>query len=177
MQTVTAVSEVNARSASAVLGRVKTLPPPVEATPKERARFTLLEDLYPIQRKSYKKENRCLLPNPITIALKEAKDGEDLPPVLDGTVTVKLVDRDGRDLPPQKGHVLQSIEGGLVHALNKKKRARFSLKVLETSEGNLFRLMFSVSYRIKGGGNHEDIIFSDAFSVKSKKKKEPKDFP
>eukprot|EP01118_Nematostelium_gracile_P018867 TRINITY_DN8537_c0_g1_i1.p1 TRINITY_DN8537_c0_g1~~TRINITY_DN8537_c0_g1_i1.p1 ORF type:complete len:283 (+),score=41.45 TRINITY_DN8537_c0_g1_i1:121-969(+) len=65
-------------------------------------RFILVQQPNEIQRKSYKKENRCLLPNPLIICVKESGNGKKLPQILDGVVSLKLVNNDGSELPPHK---------------------------------------------------------------------------
>lgn len=134
-------------------------------------RFILVEQPNDIQRKSYKKENRCLLPNPLIICLKEPLEEkeEDSPLILDGMVSLKLVNNDGSDLPPHKQNALESIEGGLSHSLGDDHTTCFSVKVLQTSEGNLFRLVFNVTYRIQGQGEVEEQIVSRPFAVYSNK--------
>jgi hypothetical protein len=134
-------------------------------------RFILVEQPNDIQRKSYKKENRCLLPNPLIVCLKELTDDQkkDPPVVLDGVVSLKLVNNDGSELPPHKQNPLESIEGGLTHPLGDDHTTCFSVKVLQTSEGNLFRLIFNISYRLKGQGRVEEQIISRPFAVYSNK--------
>jgi len=135
----------------------------------------ILEQPNEIQRKSYKNENRCLLPNPITICQKEFipddKRGQ-LP--MDGTVTVSLVDQDGEDLPTTKANMLDSIERSTTQPLDENFTAQFSLKVLETSEGNMVRLLFTVNYRLKNLGQCQEKILSRPFVVYSNRKKHVK---
>jgi len=147
--------------------------PPLITTENQNTtnRFILIEQPNDIQRKSYKKENRCLLPNPLIICMKElTEDQKKEPPiVLDGVVSLKLVNNDGSELPPHKSNALESIEGGLTHPLGDDYTTCFSVKVLQTSEGNLFRLIFNVSYRLKGQGRMEEQIISRPFAVYSNK--------
>eukprot|EP00027_Filamoeba_sp_ATCC50430_P004686 CAMPEP_0168564424 /NCGR_PEP_ID=MMETSP0413-20121227/13242_1 /TAXON_ID=136452 /ORGANISM="Filamoeba nolandi, Strain NC-AS-23-1" /LENGTH=354 /DNA_ID=CAMNT_0008596103 /DNA_START=304 /DNA_END=1368 /DNA_ORIENTATION=+ len=148
------------------------------------SRFVLVEEPNQIQRKSYKNENRCLLPNPITICPRELKFGADLvgkpnsspfpkaKKIVEGTVSVKLVDRDGNELPENKAHILESIEGGLIQLLDDNGSANFSLKVLDTSEGDWWRLVFLISYREEGNSSFIcEKIYSRQFIVNSNKKK------
>jgi len=147
--------------------------PPLETTDNAATtnRFILVEQPNDIQRKSYKKENRCLLPNPLIVCRKELSEEEkkDPPVILDGVITLKLVNNDGSELPPHKQNALESIEGGLTHPLGDDQTTCFSVKVLQTSEGNLFRLVFHVSYRIRGQGRVEEHIVSRPFAVYSNK--------
>jgi len=103
--------------------------------------------------------------------MKELSEEEkkEPPMVLDGLVTLKLVNNDGSELPPHKQHALESIEGGLSHPLGDDHTTCFSVKVLQTSEGNLFRLIFNISYRLKGHGRIEEQIISRPFAVYSNK--------
>jgi len=94
---------------------------------------------------------------------------KESPVVLDGVVSLKLVNNDGTELPPHKSNALESIEGGLTHPLGDNHTTCFSVKVLQTSEGNLFRLIFNISYRLKGLGRVEEQIISRPFAVYSNK--------
>jgi hypothetical protein len=147
--------------------------PPLETTDNAttKNRFILVEQPNDIQRKSYKKENRCLLPNPLIICMRELKEEERLDPshIMDGVVSLQLVNNDGSELPPHKQNALESIEGGLTHPLGDDHTTCFSVKVLHTSEGNLFRLVFRVSYRLKTIGRIEETIVSRPFAVYSNK--------
>jgi len=147
--------------------------PPLETTDNTttKNRFILVEQPNDIQRKSYKKENRCLLPNPLIVCMRELKEEERLDPphIMDGVVSLKLVNNDGSELPPHKQNALESIEGGLTHPLGEDHTTCFSVKVLHTSEGNLFRLVFHVSYRLKTIGRVEETIVSRPFAVYSNK--------
>jgi len=98
------------------------------------------------------------------------RDGKADPTKLsDGFVTVKLVDSEGRELPAARSACLESIDGGLTHPLDEDSSTVFSLKILQTSQGQLFRLQFTISYRVKGGGTLEEKIFSEPFGVYSNK--------
>jgi len=137
--------------------------------------FMILEQPNEIQRKSYKNENRCLLPNPITICQKEflPEDKRGQVP-MDGVVTVTLVDQDGEELPPNKANMLDSIERSTTQPLDENHTAQFSLKVLETSEGNMVRLLFTINYRLKNLGQCQEKILSRPFVVYSNRKKHVK---
>jgi len=140
--------------------------------------FMLLEQPNEVQRKSYKNENRCLLPNPLTICQKEflPEDKRGQVPV-DGSVTVSLVDQDGEELGPNKAHMLDSIERSTTQPLDENLSAQFSLKIMETSEGNMVRLLFTVRYRLKSLGQCEEKILSRPFVVYSNRKKHVKVSP
>eukprot|EP01119_Soliformovum_irregulare_P006818 TRINITY_DN19241_c0_g1_i1.p1 TRINITY_DN19241_c0_g1~~TRINITY_DN19241_c0_g1_i1.p1 ORF type:complete len:336 (-),score=50.60 TRINITY_DN19241_c0_g1_i1:146-1153(-) len=134
--------------------------------------FTLLEQPNSIQRKSYRKENRCLLPNPLIICLGESRqDVHKRAPtqVLNGTVTLRLVNADGTELPSHKSNALESVEGGLTHNLDPDNTTCFSVKALQTSEGNLFRLIFDITYTLRTGKQVEETIISKSFAVYSNK--------
>lgn len=134
--------------------------------------FILLEQPNEIQRKSYKRENRCLLPNPFIICMRELTEEEKKSPpeiLKGGVVHLKLVNADGLELPPHKQNALESVDGGLVHYLDQDHTTCFSAKALETSEGVSFRLVFLVSYQLKGVGKVNEKIISRSFSVYSNK--------
>lgn len=132
--------------------------------------FALREQPSQTQRKSYKSENRCLLPNPLTIyATTKNVD------ILEGSASVQLVDGNGTPLPPHKSNLLESVEGTLVKPLEENLSASFSLKILNTSEGNLFRLLFEVTYTTADKGKLvEEKVLSNPFVVYSNQKKNVK---
>eukprot|EP01119_Soliformovum_irregulare_P024057 TRINITY_DN8546_c0_g1_i1.p1 TRINITY_DN8546_c0_g1~~TRINITY_DN8546_c0_g1_i1.p1 ORF type:complete len:469 (-),score=61.97 TRINITY_DN8546_c0_g1_i1:94-1404(-) len=136
------------------------------------ARFVLLEQPNEIQRKSYKNESRYLLPNPLAICLRSPNDKDTPFPIVGGTVTVKIVNRDGGEIPGQEG-ILESL-GGLSHPLDDEKAASFSLKVLTTSNGGSFRLLFLISY-MEQLALVEEKILSNPFIVCSNRKKQLKE--
>jgi len=152
-----------------------TAPTNIFTSQEGNGMFMILEQPNEIQRKSYKNENRCLLPNPITICQKEflPEDKRGQVPV-EGSVTVSLVDQDGEDLPTNKVNMLDSIERSTNQPLDENLTAQFSLKVLETSEGNTVRLMFMVNYRLKNLGQCQEKILSRPFVVYSNRKKHVK---
>eukprot|EP01114_Cavostelium_apophysatum_P010421 TRINITY_DN2409_c0_g1_i1.p1 TRINITY_DN2409_c0_g1~~TRINITY_DN2409_c0_g1_i1.p1 ORF type:complete len:401 (+),score=87.19 TRINITY_DN2409_c0_g1_i1:28-1203(+) len=132
-------------------------------------RFMLLEQPNEIQRKSYGKENRCILPNPLVICQKKALSSEP-ERILDGTVSVKLVDEDGYELSAQRQKLLESVIGGMTHTLDDGNSSSFSIKILHTSEGHLFRLLFTVNYRTFTDPRPiEEKIITRPFVVYSKK--------
>lgn len=136
--------------------------------PESGQRFHLLEQPNETQRKSYKNENRCILPNPLIICQRHPST--DQPMIVGGNVTVKLVDKDGNAFSnPAKANALESIDSGLTHSLNADHATYFSLKVMHTSDGQPFRLLFTVSYRVKGIGNVEERILTRPFAVYSNK--------
>jgi len=143
------------------------------------SRFVLMEQPSSRQRKSYKNENRYILPNPLTICAREQPPrGDPLPRVIEGTVTVKLIDKDGNELPPEKQTILESVDDkGLTQALAPGLTANFSLKVVETSDGNQFRLLFIVNYVAEGMGPLEEKIQSRPFLVFSNRTKNAKRTP
>lgn len=134
-------------------------------------RFKLREQPHETQRKSYKNENRCILPNPLMIITRDPHS--DIARVIIGNVTVRLVGGDGKELPTGKQESLSSSEG-LSHTLDEKSTASFSLKITDTSEGSTFRLLFIVSYTMDGIGQCEERILSNPFGVFSNRKKNPK---
>lgn len=140
----------------------------------ENNRFVLLEQPNEIQRKSYKNESRYLLPNPLTICLRSPMTNDNLPPIIDGTVSVKIINADGNDLPTNMQHILESL-GGLTRPLDEERSASFSLKVSATSINSMYRLLFTVNYRLKSTGSFTETILSTPFSVCSNRKKQLKE--
>eukprot|EP01114_Cavostelium_apophysatum_P013639 TRINITY_DN3345_c0_g1_i4.p1 TRINITY_DN3345_c0_g1~~TRINITY_DN3345_c0_g1_i4.p1 ORF type:complete len:490 (-),score=94.42 TRINITY_DN3345_c0_g1_i4:44-1513(-) len=135
-------------------------------------RFILQEQPNARQRKSYKNENRYLLPNPLTICARETAPDERLPMISDGKVTVSLVDVHGSELPNK--HAVLECPEGLVSSLDQSLKAKFSLKMTETSEGAMYRLLFVVQFRINGLGQCEEKVMSSPFQVTANIKKNTK---
>lgn len=78
----------------------------------------------------------------------------------------------GEELSPQKSNILECPEGGLTQPFDNSTKARFSLKVSDTSEGGMFRLLFVVTYRVEGlVGTCEEKILSSPFQVSANIKK------
>jgi hypothetical protein len=71
----------------------------------------------------------------------------------------------------EKENLLDCLDGGLEQSLDANHCASFALKVLETSEGHLFRLRFIIDYTIDDKEKVQEKIFSRAFSVYSNRKK------
>jgi len=141
----------------------------------EHNRFGLLEQPNEIQRKSYKNESRYLLPNPLTVCLRNNIGSESsIPTILDGSVNVRIINADGNELPSTMQNILESL-GGLTRPLDEERSASFSLKVSATSIGSMYRLLFTVTYRIKGSGSFTETILSNPFSVCSNRKKQLKE--
>lgn len=76
-------------------------------------RFSLHQEPNEIQRKSYKNENRCLLPNPLVVCLKD-RDSRRLPRIIEGNASVKLVSSEGTELPGNLDLQLQCNDGSLL---------------------------------------------------------------
>lgn len=115
--------------------RSKTTPMSIPTyNPNYTGRFILVEQPNIRQRKSYKNENRYILPNPLTICAKDDTN-EKLPRILDGDVTVSLVNAEGHELPLGKQNLLEAPEGGLRQQLDTNFSAHFSLKVNEIERG------------------------------------------
>jgi len=127
--------------------------------------FQLLHQPNEKQRKSYKNENRYILPNPLTVCLTR-QVGENLPDIKQGTVTVQLLYDTGEELEDDKKDILSGVK---TRALDVEKKAQFHLKVVETSERNKFRLQFTVRFFIDKIPYEEKII-SHCFRVTSNKK-------
>jgi hypothetical protein len=145
------------------------MPNPVilETQPATRTfkEFKLLNQPKEKQRKSYKKENRYLLPNPLTILYAGTS-----PEKLFGKVSVKLVSETGTELEDGKENMLDGI---LEKALDAEKKAQFSLKILGTSEGCKYCLQFNIRYYFLSNYPvaYQETILSNSFKVASNKKK------
>lgn len=155
--------------------------PAVEQIPEDYCedapnnRFQLLEQPSSRQRKSYKNENRYIVPNPLTICAKPHVTPSQ---ILRGVVTVKLVDKEGGTIASDRGNILESVDGSLSQPLyGPNLSTDFSLKVLQTSQGNMFRLLFVVNYVMEGIGTCEEKIFSRPFVVHSNRRKNSKEKP
>eukprot|EP01119_Soliformovum_irregulare_P012123 TRINITY_DN3131_c0_g1_i2.p1 TRINITY_DN3131_c0_g1~~TRINITY_DN3131_c0_g1_i2.p1 ORF type:complete len:351 (-),score=70.94 TRINITY_DN3131_c0_g1_i2:70-1122(-) len=138
--------------------------------------FLLVEQPLENQRKSYRSENRCILPNPLTISCREfiTDQADKRPLIADGQVSVKLVEIDGSDLATHKASIVGSVDSNLTQPLDENLTAQFSLKAVETSERQHVALMFTVNYRMKGLGNYEEKIISRPFVIHSNRKKSVK---
>ncbi len=81
------------------------------------------------------------------------------------------VNGDGTPLPPSKGTLLESVESTLTQPFGEDHTTFFSLKALQTSEGNKFRLLFKVAYAVEGNESQliEEKVITRAFSVYSNK--------
>jgi hypothetical protein len=147
---------------------------PASTTNNYSGRFILLEQPNVRQRKSYKNENRYVLPNPLSICAREEVPGEKAPRILEGMASVMLVGAEGQELPPSKASILESPEGGLVQPFDSNLSAHFSLKILDTSEGSMYRLLFTITFTLEGVGACEEKILSRPFQVYSNRKKQVK---
>ncbi|PRP84292.1 WD repeat, SAM and U-box domain-containing protein 1-like [Planoprotostelium fungivorum] len=138
--------------------------------------FVLGEQPSARQRKSYTNEHRPLNPNPLTI-MRRDRPGEPFPNITSGQVTVKLVNREGDTLLPSKRNILREdsddpngATGSITKQLDRTGHsATFSLLVMETSEGNMFRLHFTVEFCIDDV-KHEEIIMSRPFIVYARRR-------
>jgi len=140
----------------------------------EISRFALLDEPNPLQRKSYASENRCLLPNPLIVCLRKFSDQDAKPPSspISGFVNVKLVDGEGFDLPPNRASILENVGCGLTQQIDESSSSCFSLKIVDTSEGQTLRLLFTVNYKMRdstGTKDYEEKILSNPFIVYSNK--------
>jgi len=143
----------------------KVVPARVKSETTEDHYFELLYQPNEKQRKSYKNENRYILPNPLTIVLSKEKK-EKRVKIEKGTANVKLLYDTGEELEENKEHVLNGVK---TRPLDKEKKAQFHLKVIETSDRNRFRLQFTVRFFINKM-EHVEKIVSHCFRVTSNKK-------
>jgi len=134
----------------------------------EICRFCIDEEPNTKQRKSYKSENRYILPNPVVICLRSTT--AELQPILAGNVSVCLVSDSVKSLPRSKQNSLSTPEGSLTKTITDHFTCEFSLKLLDTSEGMNYKLLFVVQYTTVAG-KFEERIHSRAFEVFSNRKK------
>lgn len=99
-----------------------------------------------------------------------------VPKILSGRVTVKLVRKDGSELSTEK-KILSDASGTLVRELDEHLTAQFALKISETSEGNMYKLFFVITFIVEGVGQCEETIVSRPFIVYSHKRKHTKEKP
>jgi len=136
-------------------------------------RFTMRDQPKPKQRKSYKNENRYLLPNPTQVIMT----GERVD-IIAATCTVKLLDGGGNTLARQSSHYLENTEGTLSVGLEPNHNTfDFSLKVRQNSGPEKFRLCFVVDYETSDKERHRERMTSSPFLVQSNKSffsKDPK---
>eukprot|EP01117_Protostelium_nocturnum_P008902 TRINITY_DN3191_c0_g1_i2.p1 TRINITY_DN3191_c0_g1~~TRINITY_DN3191_c0_g1_i2.p1 ORF type:complete len:439 (-),score=121.16 TRINITY_DN3191_c0_g1_i2:193-1509(-) len=137
-------------------------------------RFYIEDEPIPIQRKSYKGENRCLLPNPMVVRFNHGDSSDES---VEGIVSVFLVDKNGVELPEkQKEMYIVRKEKGTIKDMTiplKNGKAKLSLKLNTISDGQSWRLMFKIEYKlIKLGKIQECIekVVSKQFVVHSKTK-------
>jgi len=127
--------------------------------------FELLYQPNEKQRKSYKNENRYILPNPLTIVMSKSKRDKKIK-IDKGAVTVSLLYDTGEELEKDKQHILDGVK---TRPLDKERKSQFHLKVIETSERNRFRLQFTVKFYVNKV-EHVEKIISHCFRVTSNKK-------
>jgi len=139
--------------------------PSVEINPLLQT-FRLLIQPSEIQRKSYKNENRFLLPNPIIVGPVNPNF-----PRVDGIVIVKLVDDSQTEIQPENSNE-PVLEGLLAKRLDASNQTGFSLKCPITSKGRNFHLMFTVNYKVRiDTPEITETILSVPFKVTSNKKR------
>jgi len=126
--------------------------------------FHLVHQPHEKQRKSYSRENRCLLPNPLVIKLKDQRDSRKIEK---GGVYARLVYENKEDLEPTR----KVLDGELVKPLDGECKAQFSLKVNDTSESRKYRILFTIKFMMNGVV-YEELVYSSPFSVTSNKRRQ-----
>jgi len=134
-------------------------------------RFYIVHQPNERQRKSYKNEQRFILPSPLMVALREQSDGMS-EPLIEGVVEVKLTDENGDIIEDQS--VLEGCKVKRLGALECK--ASFQLKIVDVYEGTKFRLQFLLEYRSNGVLQFERLL-SDTFRVISNKRRTLVEYP
>ncbi|PRP88362.1 diacylglycerol kinase theta-like [Planoprotostelium fungivorum] len=166
--------EAEEQSSSTAGNIIPTLPPYTkenEETAEEEpakeeappARFQLRQQPYSLQRKSYASESRYISPNPIVI-VNPKHDGEE---IVSCSVTASLVCDDGSRTV--KGLMETAPSEGFTHDLDLDTQStpKFMLKILQNSSGDEFRLKFVIHYETDDGEEHDEIVISDPFAVRS----------
>ena len=100
---------------------------------------------------------RYILPNPLTVCAREESPDEKLPKIIEGTVSVKLVNSDAAELPSTKQNVLVSPDGSLCLNLDRNNSAHFSLKVIYSNTEGL-RVTFFFAGFGDFGRNHVSVV-------------------
>jgi len=141
-------------------------------------RFMLREQPKPKQRKSYRNENRYLLPNPTSVILTEEAKDRMGPSIAASSCTVTLLDGNGNRLPRQVSHYIENTDGNLkIHMEPPATSFEYTLKVRQNSGPDKFMLCFHVQYDLTDGTSHQETILSTPFLVQSNKSffsKDPK---
>jgi len=133
--------------------------------------FYLVHQPHEKQRKSYSRENRCLLPNPLVIKLKDQRECRKIEK---GGVYARLVYENKEDLEASK----KVLDGELMKPLDGECKVQFSLKVNDTSESRKYRILFTIKF-VMNGVIYEELVYSSPFSVTSNKRRQfvnPKTF-
>jgi len=151
-------------------------PPPTPLAPKlasGKARsyscFVLLEQPSTRQRKSVvKNEVRYLTPNPLIIKPRDPQVGQRQPPISDGTVTVSLLNKNSVELADSTFDTSDKVKS---KPLDEELSAKFSIKINDVSEGNTFKLQFTVNYNVEGYGSCEEKILSHGFTMYNNRRK------
>ncbi|KAH3756089.1 hypothetical protein Pelo_12144 [Pelomyxa schiedti] len=134
-------------------------------------RFKIAQEPQETQRKSYKNENRYILPNPLVIAWTGQPQSN-----VEGTVTVSLAGETGEELSQE----LQDILDGpsKTKTLDDDHKALFPLKMLATSAEARYRLIFRVRYQLDSSGEwFDEELITKSFRVESNRKKNAYDRP
>lgn len=81
-----------------------------------------------------------------------------------------LVAENYSTLKPEKEKILESIEDGFTHQLDSHHKASFWLKIVETTDREEVRLLFTITYKLYGLTEiYQEYIYSDPFIVLSNK--------
>jgi len=113
-------------------------------------------------------QQRYLLPNPITIGLGDSNPGD--PSFVSGRVKVSLADSQGK-LMKDDIHVLICADNLMERPLSTHGSANFPLLIRASTEhSNMFKLVFTVNYRLQGIDiTFEEVIQSRTFVVYTKR--------
>eukprot|EP01105_Mastigella_eilhardi_P011724 TRINITY_DN2693_c0_g1_i1.p1 TRINITY_DN2693_c0_g1~~TRINITY_DN2693_c0_g1_i1.p1 ORF type:complete len:365 (+),score=138.68 TRINITY_DN2693_c0_g1_i1:150-1244(+) len=137
---------------------------PLPLPPPRLHMFKLVQEPNETQRKSYRNENRYILPNPLIITWSGSPHAE-----VTGMVYVSLAMENGEDATQEWQEML---DGAHKNKPLEDKRANFALKMLSTSGETKFCLLFRVRYKVaKCDEDCIDTIWSRPFRVESNRKK------
>mmetsp|Transcript_5799 Transcript_5799/g.8115 ORF Transcript_5799/g.8115 Transcript_5799/m.8115 type:complete len:385 (-) Transcript_5799:61-1215(-) len=114
------------------------------------------------QRKAYANENRYITPNPLVVS--EVVPAPNAPAIRDCRVSVRLLYVNGEELEQSKTNILTGQLTQTMFGSENERKAKFALKVTDTSNRTKFKLCFTVTYTCEGREMSE-VLYSTPFRV------------
>ena len=112
------------------------------------------------------------------ISVRDPLPGEISQKILQGKVTLTLVNKEGELMDNKNNELMETSDNIYTKFLDSQSlNAAFSIKILETSGGNMFRLKFQIEYELENKENRREELISRPFLVYSNKKKNGKETP